>query len=307
MAVNVRDAGALREFGDASLRGPAVRPACARTLLHSQLRALGGRLKACAREPEPRAVHRLRIGTRRAEAGLRLFGPLLPPRRTRRLRRRIRKVRRAAGQVRDLDVLICRLANEPEPGADVLPLLSELRERRSDRADELVHRIRSRNAGRIGRESRKLLERIRVRGETPLAAAEDPLLFLCPAMEEFRSAAQADLSDAADLHRFRKRAKRLRYSVEMLQEIAPCDRLHRMQKALQALQDRLGGINDHAAAAAILSELACSAEDASVSAAARSRLEREQAAFHAERDRFLEWWRSGAEADALRGRFAECA
>lgn len=305
MAANVRDAGALAERGDAPVDGAQVGSAdwtdVAQASLTAQFRALGRRVKACAdRLEQPRAVHRLRIATRRADAGLRLFGPLLPPRRTERLRRRIRKLRRAAGQVRDVDVLLSRLSGESAERADVLPLLSELRDCRSNRANALLQRLESRGTGRIRRQSRKVIERTRWResdsDENVNGAGPH---FLRPVLDEFRAAANADLTNVADLHQFRKCAKRLRYSVELLISATGSSSLQPVQAALEALQDRLGGINDHATATSVLRELACGAEDPHVVAAAESQLAKEQAAFDAERDRFLGWWRAGGAASLL--------
>jgi CHAD domain-containing protein len=250
-------------------------------------------------------VHRLRIASRRVDAALRLFEPLLPPRRTERLRRRIRKVRRAAGAVRDVDVLIDRLPRDAAPDVDVLPLMADLRDRRSSRANELLDRIRPQRIGRIRRQSRKVLERVRWRddGDTQVVNG-DGLRLLQPALDEFRSAAGADLSEVADLHRFRKCAKRLRYSVELLipGESEAGGPLQSLRTALEGLQDQLGRINDHAAATTLLSEIAGSGGDAHAVAAAGAQLAAEQREFDAERDRFLAWWHDGG-AESLLGQF----
>jgi len=258
-------------------------------------------MKACAGKLEqPKAVHRLRIATRRADAGLRLFEPLLPPRRTERLRRRIRKLRRAAGQVRDVDVLLSRLCGAPAADGDVLPLLSELRDCRSKRENQLLQRIQSHGSRRIRRQSRKVVARIRWRdGDSQQNANGDGVLFLRPVLDEFRAAARADLTDGAGLHQFRKCAKRLRYSVELLIPATERSSLHPVQAGLEALQDRLGGINDHAAACTLLRDTACGGEDPHVVAAAESQLVGEQAAFDQERDRFLQWWRAGGAESLL--------
>ena len=54
-------------------------------------------------------MHQLRVATRRAAATVRIFDALLPQRRMRRLNKCLRKIRRAAGTARDLDVLADRL------------------------------------------------------------------------------------------------------------------------------------------------------------------------------------------------------
>jgi CHAD domain-containing protein len=185
---------------------------------------------------------------------------------------------------------------------DLLPLTAELRDRRANRADALLHRIQSRGTSRIRKQSRKLLERVRCRD-----ASSDPgeqvggLTFLRPVLVDFQSTAATDLTDVAELHRFRKCAKRVRYAVELLipAEGGAADALKSLQAALEGLQDRLGGINDHAAATTLLSEIAGNGGDPHAVAAAGAQLAAEQAAFDAERDRFLAWWRTGGAESLL--------
>lgn len=77
-------------------------------ILRDHVTALEAALSVCLAEPNIRAVHRLRTGTRRLEAQLLLLD-LLPNAPEHResslaLRRELRRLRRAAGEVRDLDV-----------------------------------------------------------------------------------------------------------------------------------------------------------------------------------------------------------
>ena len=58
---------------------------------------------------DPENVHQLRVGTRRADAALRIFRPCLPGRVYRAARDRLRAVRRAAGAARDWDVFLAAL------------------------------------------------------------------------------------------------------------------------------------------------------------------------------------------------------
>ncbi len=57
-------------------------------------------------------VHRLRVATRRATAALELYKTCLPHNSHRWMKKRLRKIRRAVGDARDLDVLADRLARE---------------------------------------------------------------------------------------------------------------------------------------------------------------------------------------------------
>src|SRR5579875_445888 len=62
-------------------------------------------------------VHQLRVGTRRADAALRIFATCLPKKTYRKARRRLKKIRRAAGAARDWDVFLADLLTR-EQGAD---------------------------------------------------------------------------------------------------------------------------------------------------------------------------------------------
>src|SRR4051794_26879081 len=54
-------------------------------------------------------AHQLRVGTRRAVAALDIFAVCLPERLYRKARRRLRRIRRAAGAARDWDVFLAGL------------------------------------------------------------------------------------------------------------------------------------------------------------------------------------------------------
>src|SRR5262249_39046298 len=76
---------------------------------------------------DPEHVHRLRVGTRRAGAALRIFGDTLPDKLLRKAKRTLRSLRRAAGAARDWDVFVGDLLARAEhasardhPGLDFL-------------------------------------------------------------------------------------------------------------------------------------------------------------------------------------------
>ena len=54
-------------------------------------------------------VHQLRVGTRRADAALRIFAGCLPGKTYRKARKHLKRLRRAAGAVRDWDVFLADL------------------------------------------------------------------------------------------------------------------------------------------------------------------------------------------------------
>ena len=196
-------------------------------------------------------VHLLRVWSRRSVAVLRLYRTVLPKKRAKRLRKRLRQVRAAAGSARDYDVLLQR--HEPDDrdphAARFFQQLS--RERRA--AQEPICRI-SRKLRR-GKELRHAVEKLhqslnRKRGAQLVQKrfsdwSREPLRRL---VTRFQCAAPADPTDLAALHRFRIRGKQLRYGIELLAPAFPAALSEQVYPNLQNLQEQLGQLNDRAVA-----------------------------------------------------------
>lgn len=77
-------------------------------------------------------VHQLRVATRRARAALHIFADLLPQRKARWLKRRLRELRTTAGKARDLDVLAERLQSiaQETKGSHLGPVIEQVLSRR---------------------------------------------------------------------------------------------------------------------------------------------------------------------------------
>ena len=74
--------------------------------------------RAADKPAETENVHQLRVATRRAMAAMQIFDTLLPRKRGLWWNKQLKRVRQAAGQARDLDVLAERLRQKA--GADGL-------------------------------------------------------------------------------------------------------------------------------------------------------------------------------------------
>ena len=77
---------------------------------------------------------------------------------------------------------------------------------------------------------------------------------MAPAATAFFAAADGDLSDVKALHSFRIAGKRLRYAMELFAAAFPPAFREELYPLVEELQEKLGEINDHAAAAARLEE-----------------------------------------------------
>ncbi len=196
-------------------------------------------------------VHELRVATRRSMAALRLFAPMLPQKQNRAVLKDLRHTRETAGTARDLDVMVAHHADDP--GSQGKRFLKDLRRRRAEAQKPIRAQCkRLSKHDRLRRRSERLLDAIRVRGEGAPPQRFDAWarIRLREVVEDFFAADPTDPTDLAALHHFRIRAKRLRYAMELLAPAFPEALYNGLYPQLEALQDDLGEINDHAVAVA---------------------------------------------------------
>lgn len=234
---------------------PASRVA-ARTL-RQRLDAVWAELRAACDNPhDPERVHDLRVATRRSLAALDVFEDLLPPRRRSWFTRSLRRLRRAAGDARDLDVLAARLDCRPEKAGPPSPTTRSARDRLI--AMLARQRVVSRQPIRECREKmraadwtarvERLLERLsRDRRRTTFrsyARKRFP-----PLVDRFFDRADHRPRNADDIHRLRIEGKRLRYAIEIFAPVISAAERERCQRSLSQLQATLGEFTDHTSAA----------------------------------------------------------
>jgi len=208
------------------------------------------------------AVHDFRVASRRLSEPLVVIAHWACPRRVPRLKRRLRRLRRALRRVRDLDVL-----HESFGSAATRPQLDAADR---NRLDDLLMNAR-REALAIGRQ--KLLAGNPRKVQTDLselldkfrscaASAGRAVATECETLWRRRAddlLAQQPIDDpTTDLHQCRILLKRLRYSTELRRRIADQPR-GPLIDALVAMQDLLGGWNDHLFAVTQLSRFAVDA------------------------------------------------
>ena len=194
-------------------------------------------------------MHHLRVWTRRAAAAVKMYAPLLPRRRLAWMEKQLKRLRRAANEARDLDVLIERLSKQGDEEEIGSPL-QELRDRRATAQAPIVTIYdRLKRDGRFDRRIEKLLQRVR----PPMTPTGEPQqwrfgdwahLKLRPCVERFFKAAPVDDADFEAIHLFRIRGKQMRYAMELLARAFPQDFCEKLYPAVEALQDKLGDIND---------------------------------------------------------------
>jgi len=282
--------------------GPADRAVdVAARALRSRLEAVRTYFRRAVKRPEePENFHQLRVWTRRSQSALDLYADLLPRRRERKMGKTLKRVRRAAGRVRDCDVFAKRVtgANGEWPPdlvkrrkrahKKLVTLYTRLgRDRRLRwQVDRLLDRLRKRNAD----QTQRFVDRARD-GLRPIAAA-------------FFAASPGDACETDALHRFRLAGKDLRYAMELLAPAFAASFRDEVYPVLSALQEKLGAINDLVSAQRELEmRIADSGDPADL-----SDLRRRQSAAGEElvrvRGDFRRWW-TPEMCDAMRARFVE--
>lgn len=258
-------------------------------------------------------VHQLRVSTRRAGAALDLYRDWQATRTRRWIKKRLKRIRRAAGTARDLDVLGARLRFEL--GADESSeLLAQIAKQRAAAQPSIVRVAeRMRHQERFARKVHRLLDGI----ETPdavlpdaiLEEREQPLSFrnwarqqLSSVAREFFAATPPDLGDLIALHDFRIHGKQLRYAIELL---APAfERALRREHypVIEALQERLGKINDHVVGAERLRAWSEEVASDHLRKSLRTLADKDRAQIDGEIDSFRNWW-SAERMESLRRAF----
>ena len=221
------------------------------------------------RRSDERAVHDVRVATRRLDSALDLLKPLTRRRDRRRARRSLRSLRRSLGPAREvriaLQLLSARITRLPPAGR----VLSARLEERLKQRLPILERRAARSCARPAIERvRRRFERVWQRAEfTDLP--EDTILMAAHARLTRRATrAEAALSETLAgeraeveaLHAARLEAKRWRYLLER-HAVATADDDRSDQRWLKQIQDALGEIQD----LAILRERAtrmCGRDDA---------------------------------------------
>jgi CHAD domain-containing protein len=276
--------------------------AAARKALQVRLGVVRDTLPPAVRESEkdPEHVHRLRVATRRADAALRIFRSNLPDDAFKTARRRLRRLRRAAGEARDWDVflfdLIDRRRQRPAGDRAGLDFLIGLAfGQRSAAQPGLV------DAANGGDEAwhEDCIERV---ADAVLPADNGATLgqlarpLVASLVHRLEEAVSGDLTDYANLHQVRIAGKRLRYAMELFAGCFAAEFRIDIYPLVEDVQEVLGRANDsHVAVERLLAvrerlRVANPAEWKRLQAGVDSVLRFHRLRLPRERRSFLAWW-----------------
>jgi len=289
---------------------PAATPAgwVAQRTIRARLDAVWAETQAAIGRPaDSENVHRLRVATRRTLAAFAAFRGLLPPKRRAWFEKRLRRLRRAAGDARDLDVLTGRLAPggadaRREPGAIARRRLIAMLSRQRDASRQPIRELHDEFveddwAGRV----EGLLARI-PSGRGQPTFGQYARRRLRPIVGGFFTKADRRLRDDDDVHTLRIAGKKLRYVMEIFSPVFSQRVLTRCQSELERLQETLGEFTDHAAAADRFERLGRQPSMTSNRATLTTLRKREAALASDARKAFVKWW-SPVRRRALRRTF----
>lgn len=199
-------------------------------------------------------VHKMRVATRRQRAAWRMFGEYLRKGRTKPYRDGLRDLARRLGAVRDLDVQLENFEayrkDQAETEQNALePLLSAWRQHRDDARVLLLRELDSQGHARFIED---YVDFVRSDGAaviptgptSPHRVRDTAPSRIWTAYEQVRGyEAVLRWADIPTLHELRIASKRLRYSLEFVQEVLGDDALPLIAKVTD-LQDQLGLMND---------------------------------------------------------------
>ncbi|HOG77893.1 MAG TPA: CHAD domain-containing protein [Anaerolineaceae bacterium] len=200
-------------------------------------------------------IHRMRVATRRMRSALSIFKRCFPKKEFQDIDRDVRKVTRALGEARDLDVQldVLREAEAQFNTPRLLPGLKRLELRLTQkRAEAQQHVISAMDRLLVDR----LLERLQA-WYAPLLDAAAGVYLYAPALYQLAfESVQArvkellghvpyisDPANVLELHAMRISAKRLRYTLEAFDDLYD-GRLKPYLSTVRKMQDQLGLIHD---------------------------------------------------------------
>lgn len=221
----------------------------ARVALEGRLESVPSLLETVVEEGRdvPDQVRLLRVATRRASTAVNLFSEFASPAATSQITRDLKKIRKVAGRMRDLDVLIAN-TEWKNPESENLQFLASRRSRAQLKLEKSYQKFIA--SGRLVENVRQLLESLQTNGSggTPTLFETWAKANLNEAGKSFFAAWPTTASEQVDnfvvLHNFRLQVKKLRYQIELLASATRKKHRKKLNRQLKKMQNSLGEVND---------------------------------------------------------------
>lgn len=213
----------------AQLNGKTPLWAAARALLSERGRDFNRRLLTALSSFDPEDIHDLRVSSRRLREGLALFAECYPAGSITRLGKRIRRVTRLLGEIRNRDEALLffgslRAELDSSCQSELDRMLTAFRGKRQNEAGALATGLKRISATELSRLNRQVVERPCL--FTPNGAAIDPFTPLTSFARDSLSSRLGDVlqlipaasreEDVAAQHQLRIAVKHFRYRLEIL-------------------------------------------------------------------------------------------
>ncbi len=233
-----------------------------RLMLDEGLDHLAAHLPA-ARRGEMEAIHQSRVALRRLRSTLRLFQRHLEPVAADGFDDALRRLGRALGGARDWDVFVQETVpaiREREPGPGALDVLvdpaSRAREAAHNALREVLHApLTDAVLADLRRWATLPAAFFPEQGSERRLVREAPALLDRLARRVRRRGRDLAKQDDEERHDLRKALKALRYGIQMLDTLYPDKEVKWYRKALSALQEDMGQLNDAIAAVDLVHRL----------------------------------------------------
>ncbi|OCC22471.1 hypothetical protein MB02_16560 [Croceicoccus estronivorus] len=207
---------------------------------------------------DPEAIHQSRVAIRRLRAAMILFRKIVKDEQASLLRSELKAATSQLGAVRDLDVLLERVATKARPeDPDAVELLTHLQARRKATLNTAQKLLSSEQFQRLLLQIALWVEAGQWTERSAARGGDGPLEpFVAKVLKRRRRKLRRigrnlDRIDDPARHRVRIEAKKLRYGVAFFASLyagAADSEIGGFAKALAKLQDRLGELNDMAVA-----------------------------------------------------------
>ena len=224
-------------------------------IIQRHLAAMAAEVEGVRAAEDIECIHRMRVATRRMRTALTLFSDCFPKQDYKKIQKDVRKVTRALGEARDLDVQleVIEAALEEFPNPVFQPGIKRLKLRLTQRRAEVQQHV---DAAMDKMLADQLVERLEA-WAAPLLEQSKSVYLYTPALYQlaFRGIQVridellshvpyiTDPQNVQELHAMRISAKRLRYAMETFEELYG-GQLKPYITTARKLQDQLGAIHD---------------------------------------------------------------
>src|ERR1700674_3859583 len=218
-----------------------------------RLERLAFQVRSTTRSPAGEAVHELRVAVRRSAQALTVFKACFPRREVKGIRKELKRILTAAGDVRDFDIAAKVLSKIHSPAAAALS--QRFRTERKSKEKVLIALLKRWSARRTLSKWCHGLDLSVPRSCTGTAESSAQRTLRSLGKRFFKSGEQAATgSSGEELHEFRIFAKKFRYSLELFAPVYRSNLEHQIDQ-IKELQSLLGAINDYHTVSAMVSEL----------------------------------------------------